>query len=66
LDNENINSVDAYQIGFLQAEYNLKIKKIEINLRASVDNIWAVEYQVIANRPMPGRWFSFGLMVGNL
>ena len=65
LDNENINSVDAYQIGFLQAEYNLKIKKIEFNLRASVDNIWAVEYQVIANRPMPGRWFSFGLMVGN-
>ena len=65
LDNENINSVAAYQIGFIQAEYSLKIKKLEFNLRASVDNVWSEDYQVIANRPMPGRWFSLGMMIRN-
>lgn len=32
-----------------------------LSLEFTIHNIWGEDYQVVANQPMPGRWFSFKL-----
>lgn len=64
LDNANEEFLSGYQIGWLQARYVLKIKRISLDFQASVDNVWGAEYQVVANRAMPRQNFQLGVFVG--
>jgi vitamin B12 transporter len=63
IDNSNTNLLAAYQIGSFQLEYRIKINTLNIYLKTTIDNCWNVDYQTIANRPMPGRSFNFSITI---
>lgn len=56
--------LDAYQTGNAYLSYSFSIKKYRFRLYAQCNNVWDVHYQVVNQRPMPGRnWLAgFGLM----
>jgi iron complex outermembrane receptor protein len=64
LDNANSQALPADQLGWLQMEYILNFKGLRLRLHATIDNLWAADYQAVANRPMPRRGLSVGLMIG--
>ncbi|GIV43333.1 MAG: hypothetical protein KatS3mg035_0456 [Bacteroidia bacterium] len=41
--------------------YSLQYKQQEIHISLQIKNLWNAEYQVIKNRPMPGRNFLIGI-----
>lgn len=57
---ENDNWLPSYLISNARIEKNFLLKKLSINLFINTLNIFNVQYQVIAYRAMPGRYFSLG------
>lgn len=63
---DNLASLPAYQLGFLNLRYGLIFQKIQSNIFLQINNLWEEEYRVIERRRMPGRNFQFGVTLQNL
>jgi vitamin B12 transporter len=50
-----------YHLGNLHGNYPINFHKTTLNISLQVQNIWNKQYQVIAHRPMPSRYFLAGL-----
>jgi iron complex outermembrane receptor protein len=53
--------VDAFNIGSFDVSWSGKIKGAGLNTNFRINNIWNIDYQLIEDRPMPGRHFQIGL-----
>ncbi len=56
LENSNQNFINNYQVANLYGGYNYKNKTIW----AQIYNLYNIDYQIMANRPMPRIWFEIG------
>jgi vitamin B12 transporter len=63
LDNTNINTLPAYTTANIFVAYQQPFGQTKAKIGLNIYNIYNVDYQVVANRPMPRRWaeltFSF-------
>ncbi|HEX5001110.1 MAG TPA: TonB-dependent receptor [Bacteroidia bacterium] len=57
---DNSDALDGYQIGTLRIQHSLSKSNFELRIYCQINNLWDASYQVIAWRPMPGRWVMFG------
>lgn len=66
LDRDNKTYLPYSAPADLTFEYRFKEKKdpntTQLNVALTIHNIWDEDYQIVANQPMPGRWFSVKLM----
>jgi len=53
-----------YETGNMQLMYNTSIERHSIQLIAACNNIWNRQYEVVADRPMPGINWQAGFKVG--
>lgn len=60
---DNSAWLDPFDLASLSAGYSWTYKNFILDLAARVDNLWAVEYQVIDNRAMPLRSGSISLNI---
>ena len=63
-DNEQDNSetiLKPYLLNDISVSKELRLKKIEMNLKFSIRNLLDKDYQVVLARPMPGRNYSITL-----
>jgi len=58
---DNSKWLDDFQLANLTLEKNFQTSKFNVQLYGKIINLFDTEYQVIAYRPMPGRWFSAGI-----
>ena len=58
--------LQPYQTGNLQLMYTTTIRQHYLQLTAQCNNIWNNQYQVVADRPMPGINWQAGFKVGVL
>jgi vitamin B12 transporter len=59
--NDESQSIPAFFLLNLQAGYTLKLKSYDIGFYCRLGNVTHQEYQMIANRPMPGLNFNAGI-----
>lgn len=57
-------SVPMYQIGNLVLNYQFDYKKLRLSAGVELHNIWNESYQVMWQRPMPGRYLMTNIRVG--
>lgn len=50
-----------YATGNLMMSYGMVRNGLRLTIRATIQNIWNSDYDVIAYRPMPGTNFLFGI-----
>lgn len=50
-----------FTIGYIYQE-NSKSNRSDVSLSFTIHNIWGEAYQIVANQPMPGRWYAVKLM----
>lgn len=60
---DNSRSLDPYLLVHLQAETSLPFGKNEIRCHLTVRNLLNADYQMVVNRPMPGRHFLLGVEI---
>lgn len=60
---DNSAWLDPFDLASLSAGYSWTYKNFMLDLAARIDNLWAVEYQVIDNRAMPLRSGSISLNI---
>lgn len=63
----NSSSLPAYQLGNIALQKNILIgknKASSLQLQLKFHNIWNEQYQVIAFRAMPMRYWEFGVKIG--
>lgn len=58
---DNSEWLPDFFIGNFVSSYQFYYKKHEISTNLQLKNLWNLEYQVMKNRPMPGRNFLFGI-----
>ncbi|MBL0343363.1 MAG: TonB-dependent receptor [Bacteroidetes bacterium] len=58
---DNSSSLEPFQVANITIEKAIISKKFNIHVYTKVMNVYDVTYQVLAYRPMPGRWFSIGI-----
>jgi hypothetical protein len=58
----NTTSLPAYTVTDLSAGVNIKIGKLQLNIRGDIDNLFSEEYQIIERYPLPRR--SYGISLG--
>ena len=58
---DNSSSLPAYTTGDATLSYDLKLKSFNANFYLQCKNCWNASYQVLAERPMPGRSLLFGI-----
>ena len=66
MTNDESEYILPYQTGNIQAAVNTKVKNRAIQFSLQCNNIWNNQYQVVANRPMPGINWLAGFRVGVL
>lgn len=59
--NNVYNYVQPWYTHDLALHYNTKINRREVRVTAEVNNLLNQDYEVIANFPMPGRYYRIGL-----
>ena len=57
MDDLNTIELSDFHLANFQIRYKLPVKFLDIEAGFEIQNIFNSEYQVIANRPMPGRAF---------
>jgi len=57
---DNSSVLDEYHVGTLRLQNRLSKSNFALTIYCQINNIWNASYQVIAWRPMPGRWVMFG------
>ncbi|MCI5081198.1 MAG: TonB-dependent receptor, partial [Saprospiraceae bacterium] len=60
---DHSDGLGAFSLGDLRLAKAFNWKRNKWLLYASVRNIWDVDYEVVAQRPMPGRMLEFGLQL---
>lgn len=60
---DNNNNLPHYTIGHLTLRYGWTLKKVGIQTQLKIHNIWNTNYQAIAWRPMPLRYYSLSMQV---
>jgi len=60
---DNARQLDPYLIADLEALVKFDSEKFQFSASAAVRNLFDTDYQVAANRPMPGRYFTIGLSI---
>lgn len=60
---DNTLNLNGYHLGQLHFSYLFNKKKIELNTQLNVNNIWNMNYQIIAFRPMPLRNVELSLHI---
>lgn len=58
LENSNQNALPAYQVANASASYRMRLPSLQCQLGIHLYNLWNVDYQIMANRPMPRRWLE--------
>lgn len=57
---DNSTSLEGFQSGTLLTTFRIPLKSMILAMDARLENIWNVPYQVIEDRPMPGRNWRIG------
>lgn len=60
---DNARQLDPYLIADLEALVNFDTDRFQFTASAAVRNLFDTAYQMAANRPMPGRYFTLGLSI---
>ncbi len=60
---DNTGYMPAYTIGNSVIGNLFELKKMDLNFKIRVYNIWNRQFQAIQNRPMPGRYYGVSLGV---
>ena len=63
---DHSDALSAYHLDHIYFYKKLKINKIAGNIFFKINNVFAKNYQVVANYPMPKRNWEVGWKVGNL
>lgn len=58
---DNSEWLPDFFIGNWVTSYQFRYKKHEIHWNFQIKNLWNVEYQIMKNRPMPGRNYLLGI-----
>lgn len=55
---DNSSFLNQYLLGALGFQYSTKIKSKRLNVSLQLNNLFNADYQLISDRPMPGRHFN--------
>lgn len=55
--------VDGFQIGSVQMGWEASFGKNVVGLSLNIENLWNEDYQIVEDRPMPGRYFELGVQL---
>lgn len=58
---DNYSSLEPYTVANLSLEKGFMLNKYSVHLYGKIMNLYNSAYQVLAFRPMPGRWYSAGV-----
>ena len=61
LSSDNAISLPGFWLSHLSLGKKISIRKSKLDLRFKVHNLWNKDYEVVVSRPMPGRYFEFGI-----
>ncbi len=53
--------LDPYSLANVGIKYSYEMQGEPINIGFQVNNLWDANYQMVQNRPMPGRHFNFNI-----
>lgn len=62
-NSDNSNAIEAYHLANFNVGYQFKIKTITIETGFNCENIFNKYYEVVLNRPMPGRSYLINLNI---
>ncbi len=62
-DNSDSNSLPAYQIGSLKLGKGFRLEPFQFQVQVAVENLLNETYEVIAARPMPGRYYRLEMKI---
>ncbi len=60
---DNLNWLPAYHTGHLAVHWHYNMASYRFGLNLGIENILNTRYQIIANRPMPMRFFRAGISI---
>lgn len=58
---DNSEWLPDFQIANCTGLYHFKLRKHTFSIQLQIKNLWNTDYQVVKNRPMPGRNFLIGI-----
>ena len=58
---DNSESLPAFQVGDVSLQKIFDLQSLKIDSNFTVYNLWNADYEVVVNRPMPGRWLELQL-----
>ncbi|HNY02020.1 MAG TPA: TonB-dependent receptor plug domain-containing protein [Bacteroidales bacterium] len=61
---DNLSVMPAYNLSNIIAGKDINVKHFIITLQVDIENLFDLDYQAIASRPMPGRSFRFTVSLG--
>lgn len=60
---DNTWYMPSYLLADVYAGRKIKLRNVELNLKFAVNNVFDTDFQVVANRPMPGRSYQLILNI---
>ena len=60
---DNFQYLEPFDLGAIQASYVVKLSEYPIRFFFEINNLWNENYQIISQRPMPGRNFHAGISI---
>lgn len=60
---DNDEWLPSFHTGDLTITWHYKLSNYQLGMNAGIENIWNTNYQIIANRPMPLRFFRAGISI---
>jgi len=60
---DNEEWLPSYHTGDVTVTWHYRLSTYRLGINAGIENIWNTRYQVIANRPMPLRFFRAGISI---
>ena len=61
LESDYERVLNSYWLSKITLEHRVNLNDLQINFKASVENLFNEEYQSILWRPMPGRFYTFSI-----
>lgn len=63
LENTNQTILPSYHVANASATYLIRLPSVQCQLGIHLYNLWNVDYQIMANRPMPRRWLELNIRI---
>ncbi len=63
LDNLNQLELPPYQLGQLAIYYQYSLSDLTLDVQLHINNLWGVDYQVVASRPMPLQQLELSILI---